>query len=65
MWLQNLVSYGIFVREVVVIFVHRYVAKSQFRKREYLVIILIMPELHFHFLSVVTDRLQDGPAAWP
>ena len=34
-------------------------------KREYLVIILIMPERHFHFLSVVADRLQDGPAAWP
>ena len=32
---------------------------------EYLVIILIMPERHFHFLSVVADRLQDGPAAWP
>ena len=34
-------------------------------KREYLVIILIMPERHFHFLSVVADRLQDGPSAWP
>ena len=31
---------------------------------EYLVIILIMPERHFHFLSVVADRLEDGPAAW-
>ena len=30
-----------------------------------MVIILIMPERHFLFLSVVADRLQDGPAAWP
>ena len=34
-------------------------------EREYLVVILIMPERHFHFLSVVADRLQDGPTAWP
>ena len=31
-------------------------------EREYLVTILIMPERHFHFLSVVGDRLQNGPA---
>ena len=24
-----------------------------------------MPEWHFHFLSVVVVRLQDGPAACP
>ena len=24
-----------------------------------------MPERHFHFLSVVAARLQDGPAACP
>ena len=34
-------------------------------KREYLVTSLIMPERHFHFLSVVADRLQDHPTAWP
>ena len=32
-------------------------------KREYLVSILTMHKRHFHFLSVVADRLQDGPAA--
>ena len=31
--------------------------------REYLVNILIMHEQHFHFLSVVADRLQDHPTA--
>ena len=36
-----------------------------FNKREYLVNILIMHERHFHFLSVVADRLQDGLAACP
>ena len=34
-------------------------------KRESLVSILIMHEWRFHFLSVVADRLQDGPAACP
>ena len=34
-------------------------------KREYQVNILIMHERYFHFLSVVADRLQDGPAARP
>ena len=33
--------------------------------REYQVNILIMHERHFHFLSVVADRLQDSPAACP
>ena len=35
------------------------------KKKEYLVNILMMHERHFHFLSVVVDRLQDGPAAYP
>ena len=34
-------------------------------KREYLVTSLIMPERHFHFHSVVADRLQDHPVVWP
>ena len=36
---------------------------SPLDKREYLVTILLMPERHFHFLSVIADRLQDGFAA--
>ena len=32
-------------------------------KREYLINILIMHKKHFHFLSVIADRLQNGPAA--
>ena len=39
--------------------------KSPTDKREYLVNILIMPEWHFHFLSVVAARLQDHPVACP
>ena len=39
--------------------------KPNLQKREYLVNILIMHERHFHFLSVVADRLQDGHAACP
>ena len=30
-------------------------------EREYLVTSLIMPEQHFHFHSVVADRLQNHP----
>ena len=36
-----------------------------FRKREYLVNILIMHEQHFHFYSLVVGRRQDHPAACP
>ena len=34
-------------------------------EREYLVNILIMHERPVHFLSVVADRLKDGPAFFP
>ena len=47
------------------IYMHCYINPIKSNKREYLVNILIMPELQFHFLSVVADRLQDGPAAFP
>ena len=44
----------------------RYLLPYELRfQREYLVNILIMHERHFHFLSVVADRLQDGPEACP